>query len=385
MTRRAARLQAPEAQQLSLPLFDETAAAAPAPSASPSPASPASPASPGAPPARGLRSRPVVPEEPGTIEADADADADAEADADADADDAPAAGPLTGPVTTRPAVAPAFDMPPRIGGAVAPSHGPQAIARALQRHARANREARLGGELIAYELRRARRRTIGFVVSDEGLTVSAPRWVPQGEIDAGLQEKSRWILRKLGEQAERVHKLQSSRIAWGDGAVLPFLGEPVVVVLDPRIVGARLDAGEGVPQGTLDGVPRRTLHVGLPPTAAPGQVRDQVQVWLQRQARRIFEERCALYSPRLQVRVTRLALSSAGTRWGSASADGSIRLNWRLVHLPMATIDYVVCHELAHLRHMDHSPRFWDVVRSVLPDYECAREALREEPVPPLD
>ena len=80
--------------------------------------------------------------------------------------------------------------------------------------------------------------------------------------------------------------------------------------------------------------------------------------------------------------MTRLSLSSAATRWGSASADGSIRLNWRLVHFALPMIDYVVAHELAHLREMNHSPRFWDVVRSVLPDYEAARGTLRDEVLP---
>ena len=81
----------------------------------------------------------------------------------------------------------------------------------------------------------------------------------------------------------------------------------------------------------------------------------------------------------------RLTLSSAQTRWGSASADGSLRLNWRLVHFGMATIDYVVAHELAHLRHMDHSPRFWDVVRSVVPEVERARGTLRSAVLPVFD
>jgi len=107
-----------------------------------------------------------------------------------------------------------------------------------------------------------------------------------------------------------------------------------------------------------------------------------VQSWLQRQARRVFEERCQLFTQRLGVRYTRLSLSSAQTRWGSASADGSIRLNWRLIHFALPTIDYVVAHELAHLREMNHSPRFWDVVRSVLPDYEQARGHLKDGVVP---
>ena len=76
-----------------------------------------------------------------------------------------------------------------------------------------------------------------------------------------------------------------------------------------------------------------------------------------------------------------LRLSSAQTRWGSASADGSIRLNWRLIHFAPAIIDYVVAHELAHLREMNHSPAFWETVRSVLPDFERSREALRGESI----
>jgi predicted metal-dependent hydrolase len=131
--------------------------------------------------------------------------------------------------------------------------------------------------------------------------------------------------------------------------------------------------------------PGLRLHLGLPQGADPGQIRDTVQSWLQRQARRVFEERCALYAPRLGVRMKRLSLSSAATRWGSASADGSIRLNWRLVHFGLPVIDYVVTHELAHLREMNHSPAFWDVVRQALPDFEAARGALRSEVLPVLD
>ncbi|HNL41945.1 MAG TPA: M48 family metallopeptidase, partial [Ottowia sp.] len=68
--------------------------------------------------------------------------------------------------------------------------------------------------------------------------------------------------------------------------------------------------------------------------------------------------------------------------WGSASADGSIRLNWRLIHLDAALIDYVVVHELAHLHEMNHSPRFWQHVGRVLPDCHERRVALKRSVVP---
>ena len=288
-----------------------------------------------------------------------------------------------------------FDAPPPAAPEATPSPArarpatpplaakpPPAAPPGIFRHPRAQRELLLGEHRVAYELRRARRRSIGFIVGVEGLSVAAPRWVVQGDIDAALREKAPWILRKLVEQHQRGERLQAARVDWRDGTTIPFLGEPVIVVLDPRTGNAPGGALLNSDARALPGVPRLTLHLALPQHAAPAQIRDAVQSWLQRQARRIFDERCAHFAGRLGVRVRRISLSSAQTRWGSASADGSVRLNWRLVHFGMPTLDYVVAHELAHLRHMDHSPKFWDVVRSVVPDVEAARGRLKDELVP---
>jgi predicted metal-dependent hydrolase len=258
---------------------------------------------------------------------------------------------------------------------------PQATPAVDFGHPRSQREIALGSHRVAYELRRSRRRSIGFVVGAEGLSVSAPKWVGLGDIEAALREKSTWILRKLQEQRERGQRLAAAKVDWREGTAIPFLGESVILLLDSRTTGAVLHTATT----TLPGLPRLTLHLGLPQSAAPAQIRDAVQSWLQRQARRVFEERCALFTARLGVRMKRLSLSSAATRWGSASADGSVRLNWRLIHFGLPVIDYVVTHELAHLREMNHSPAFWDVVRGALPDYEAARGALRHEVLPVFD
>jgi len=79
-----------------------------------------------------------------------------------------------------------------------------------------------------------RRRSIGFVVGTEGLSVKAPRWVGIADIEAALHEKAAWILRKLREQRERAARLQAARVEWRDGTNVPFLGETVIVVLDAR-------------------------------------------------------------------------------------------------------------------------------------------------------
>jgi predicted metal-dependent hydrolase len=260
------------------------------------------------------------------------------------------------------------------------------------RHPGANREARLGNALVAYEFKRGKRRSIGFVVGDEGLQVRAPKWVPLYEVDAAVRERGDWIVSKLGEARQRHEQRLATRIEWREGSTFPFLGESVIVVLDPRLavpaprgepkLNAQLHTDEAASNLTLEGVPRMTLHIGLPHDAAPEQIREAVQAWLLRQAKRVFTERLDHFAPRLNVHWKKLALSSAGTRWGSASVDGSIWLNWRLIHFKQSVIDYVVAHELSHLRVMDHSPRFWDTVGSVVPDFRELRSRLRDEAIP---
>jgi len=248
------------------------------------------------------------------------------------------------------------------------------------RHPRANREAVLGDSVVAYEFRRVRRRTIGFMVGPEGLTVSAPKWVPLHEVDTAVQHKSGWILRKLGDAHDRHQRTESARIEWRNGAVFPYLGQQLTVVLDPAHafdeVGAVLK-----PAAAND--TDQTLQLGLPQHADPARIRDAVQAWLMRHAHQLFTQRLEHFAPRLGVRWRKLVLSNAGTRWGTAHSDGVIRLNWRLIHFRLPVIDYVVAHELSHLRVMDHSPRFWETVGKVVPDYPVLRAQLKDEPLPP--
>lgn len=292
---------------------------------------------------------------------------------------APAAKPAPSPVPAPPAPG---QRPP----ARAPEHpplttlAPHAPGTVDHRHPQADREILLGESVVAYQLKRARRKSVGFVVSADGLVVTAPRWVGQSEIDKLLREKSAWLLRKLAEQQERRKRLESSRIEWRDGALLPFLGEPLVLVLNAAGASAHLRPIEGAASGE----PRQALHLALPLSAEASQIRDVVQSWLQRQAKQVFEARCQHFAAALGVTMKRLSLSSAQTRWGSATAEGAIRLNWRLIHFRLPVIDYVVAHELAHLREMNHSPAFWEVVRSVVPDFASARESLVKEVLPPL-
>lgn len=257
------------------------------------------------------------------------------------------------------------------------------------RHPRANREALLSGAVVAFEFKRGKRRTIGFSVGPLGLAVRAPTWVTLHQVDAALQEKSRWIIQKLGESAARHQRVVAHDIVWRDGTVIPYIGQRLTVALDPHCVKAPrgvaaavlVPAASGVDDAGVAARPL-TLRVSLPVTATPDQIRAAVQTWLMRQVKQHFIERLDHFAPQLQVTWRSLSLSNAKTRWGSARIDGTIRLNWRLVHFGQAVIDYVVAHELSHLREMNHSPRFWDTVRSVVPDYASLRQQLKDEPAP---
>lgn len=259
----------------------------------------------------------------------------------------------------RPRAAPSVPMPP-----ASPPHprgqaGPDGSRlRTLQ----------LGPRVLEYRLKRSARKTIGFTIDGSGLMVTAPRWVTLTDIETAVAEKQKWIFAKLAEWQTRAEQRALPQIEWADGAELPYLGKTIRIALAST-------------QGALEyRETAATLALGLPLHADAQQIKDRVQGWLQGEAKRLFGARLEVYAERLGVRYRNYALSSAATRWGSCSSDGMIRLNWRLVHFPLAIIDYVVAHELAHLREMNHGPRFWETVASIFPEFREARKALQEHP-----
>lgn len=229
------------------------------------------------------------------------------------------------------------------------------------------RRVQLLDHVLDYRLLRSKRRSIGFLIDDDGLRITAPRWVTIAEIESAIREKQRWIFTKLGERRERSARRLQPQMQWRDGATLPYLGADLTL----RILSAQA-------AGIVHDRQRRELQVSLPPDAGEQQLKDRVQGWLQQEAGRIFAERLPVYAEQLGVTYRSFALSSATTQWGSCTADGRIRLNWRLIHFAQPLIDYVVAHELAHLREMNHSPRFWATVQSVFPEFQAAKKALRD-------
>jgi predicted metal-dependent hydrolase len=234
---------------------------------------------------------------------------------------------------------------------------------ARTRIAESIRSIRLGEREITYVLRRTNRRsTVGLMVNHDGLTVASPWSVPLSDIYAMIEASQHWVFDKLEVwQSEQAQVRQ-----WKSGETLYFLGREIRLAVDFVLLG----------HGAF--LSRDRLRVYAENRAA---VQPLVTAWYRDQALSHFAERLAAIAPLLGVAPSRLAISNARQQWGSCNVMGVIRLNWRLMQARPAIVDYVVAHELAHLKHMDHSPRFWATVESVCPNYRRLREELHEKDV----
>lgn len=248
----------------------------------------------------------------------------------------------------------------------------------ISRHPDSTQQTNINGQLIDYRLMRSRRRTMIFSVSAEGLAVRAPYGMPMHTVEQAVQEKGRWIVRKLGGMQERQARVDASRINWLDAPQLDFLGQKIGIIVAPEESKTRFQTNNN-----LDDTP--SLQLALPAHANVKKIRDTTQHWLKEQATLLYSERLNHFAAQLGVTWKSLHLSNANTRWGSAKADGSIRLHWRLIQFSPDVIDYVVVHELSHLRELNHSHRFWAIVASVFPDYLDLEKKLKLAVLPPWE
>lgn len=217
----------------------------------------------------------------------------------------------------------------------------------------------IAGQPVAYQLRHSQRHTIGLSIDHRGLRVGAPQRARLGDIENLIQQHGQWVLDKLAAWNER----EPPQLALIEhGTVISVLGEALTVS-----ISASHSKSHWQRSGAL-----LALHVGPRQTASA-----LLETALREEARQLFSARLALFAPCISRPTPPLALSSARTRWGSCSAAGNIRLNWRLILMPLAVVDYVVAHELAHLLEMNHSPRFWAVVESICPNWQALRKELR--------
>lgn len=223
----------------------------------------------------------------------------------------------------------------------------------------ASRRITIAGREIAYQLRRSQRRTIGLAIDQRGLRVGAPLRTRLGDIETLILRHGQWVLDKLDDWRDRQ---PAPPLAVVDGTLISVAGTLLTVAIDPN-------RQRGY---AIDGALRQLQLNGKQPAATA------LRSALQQEARQWFAGRLAAYAERMGRPPPALRLSSARTRWGSCNHRGDIALHWRLILMPPAIIDYVVAHEMAHLREMNHSPRFWSVVEELCPDWRARRQELKQ-------
>jgi predicted metal-dependent hydrolase len=217
----------------------------------------------------------------------------------------------------------------------------------------------LGGQGIDYMIERRRgRRGVRFRVDGSGLAVSAPLTMPLERIEALMRESQQWIVRKVAEWSER----RVDPLEWRDGARLPWLGGHLTL----RV--AHAGRARAVHQGA-------ELRVAAP-AGDPEAVRRAVVRWYRAVAGDVLGARAHALAQAAGLAQPKVLISPARTRWGSCNMRREVRLAWRLVKAPPDLVDYVICHELAHLRHMNHSRSFWSEVERQCPDYRRLRAEL---------
>lgn len=217
------------------------------------------------------------------------------------------------------------------------------------------------GEQIEYQLERRQRRTVGLKIANGALIIHAPKRIAQWQIESLIVQKANWIIKKL--TAFDKHILPT--LQWQDGEQLLFLGNDITLAVLQNARSKMPDYN-----GNL-------LQLALPSPSDEAIVSRKVIQWYKKQALVDFARRLEIFSTKLGVALPRLLLSNAKTRWGSCNSKKEVRLNWRLLQAPPHIINYVICHELAHLKEMNHSAKFWAVVAGIYPEYKLAEKELK--------
>lgn len=222
----------------------------------------------------------------------------------------------------------------------------------------------LGVEQVAYQVAYSSRRTLGITVQPTGdLNVAAPAGTALEVIEERLRRRGAWIL-KARREFDRLRPRTPER-RYVAGETHRFLGRQYCLLVDP-------DAPRGV------SLARDHIQVGGLPADEPGRIRNRLQVWYQREARRVIEGRFhACWSQLGQGRPPRLVVRPMEKRWGSLSATGkSMIINRRLVEADVDAIDFVLVHELCHIEQHNHGPEFLALLGARMPDWRARKARL---------
>ncbi|WP_317933343.1 SprT family zinc-dependent metalloprotease [Halioxenophilus sp. WMMB6] len=218
-----------------------------------------------------------------------------------------------------------------------------------------------------YSLHRSpRRRTLEIQVRGAEVRVRAPTRVSQQQIDRFLWERRHWVQEKLAAHQQQLLAFPPRQFV--NGATWWWLGEPLTLVLAA--------GGRGRVQRRDEQL--LVLLSARQSADAPAALERLLSDWYKAQAQQILAEKSAALAARLGLQFSAVRLRKTRSRWGHCTSQGVLQYNWLIVQAPESVVDYLVAHEVCHLRHFNHSRAFWDLVAEVCPDYARQRQWLKE-------
>jgi predicted metal-dependent hydrolase len=211
---------------------------------------------------------------------------------------------------------------------------------------------------LPYAVTRQNRKTVALYVRDGGVEVRAPLRMTGAEIDRFVESKREWILRQLDKQADLAERKAAFSLDYG--SLLPYRGK----------------------EYSIRGQDKRRVRFDdafiIPADLPPEQIKHACVQIYRLLARRDLIEKVIEYAAKMGVNPSNVRINDARTRWGSCSSKHSLNFSWRIVMADDDVIDYLVVHELAHIKELNHSARFWATVGGILPDYKERQARLKE-------
>ncbi|MFC1930332.1 M48 family metallopeptidase [Chloroflexota bacterium] len=197
-----------------------------------------------------------------------------------------------------------------------------------------------------------------------GLTVIIPRRYDIRKLPEILKEKRGWITARIAEYGENPSEDTGKPLKIGD--TVPYLGKELMLVLQPGSNNDRTD------------IRLENNALAVPAVQAGNGLGAVLEVWYRLRAAEFIKEEARRYGSLMNIVFNRIAIRDQKTRWGSCSKKGNLNFNWRLMMAPVSVIEYVIIHELSHLKEMNHNRRFWDFVAEYCPDWRRQRKWLKD-------
>ncbi|MCL2051866.1 MAG: M48 family metallopeptidase [Lachnospiraceae bacterium] len=215
--------------------------------------------------------------------------------------------------------------------------------------------------MFNYTLKRSKRKTLALLIHNGVVEVRAPLRMPKRYIEEFILSKTEWITKKLAASNRQQDLRENFNLNYGDQILYRGWEYPILEKYGNKV-----------------GFDEEQKYFYLPPDLNSGQIMQACIKIYRTLAKKHLTAKTSDFAELMSLKPSAVKINSAKTRWGSCSSKKNINFSWRLIMASDEVIDYVVVHELAHIKEMNHSERFWAVVEGVLPDFKKRKKQLRE-------